>query len=88
MPAVPSISLTCFRIGTDSCLNSGCIQVFLLWIHLAPVCGTASRARDIRRFHNDPKPLRSEEWPEGLPGLSPKELERVSLANRLFEGCM
>ena len=57
----------------------------LLWIHLAPVCGTASRARDIRRFHNDPKPLRSEDWPEGLPGLSPKELERVSLANRLFE---
>ena len=57
----------------------------LLWIHLAPVCGTASRARDIRRFHNDPKPLRSEDWPEGLPGLSPKELERVSLANRLFK---
>lgn len=22
----------------------------LLWVHLAPVCGTASRARDIRRF--------------------------------------
>ena len=57
----------------------------LLWIHLAPVCGTASRARDIRRFDDDPKPLRSPQWPEGLPDLAPKDQERVSLANRLFE---
>ncbi len=39
----------------------------LLWLHLAPVCGTASRARHIRGFDNDPQPLRSEAWPEGLP---------------------
>ena len=66
-------------------LEQWMLSGLLLWIHLAPVCGTANRARDIRRFHNDPKPLRSEDWPEGLPGLTPKELERVSLANRLFE---
>ena len=57
----------------------------LLWIHLAPVCGTASRARDIRGFDDDPKPLRSPQWPEDLPDLAPKDQERVSLANRLFE---
>lgn len=41
----------------------------LLWIHLAPVCGTASRARDIQCHPNDPKPLRSCEHPDGLPHL-------------------
>ena len=56
----------------------------LLWAHLAPVCCAASRARDIRRFDNDPQPLRSEDWPEGLPNLHPKDYERVDLANRLF----
>ncbi len=54
----------------------------LLWLHLAPVCGTASRARDIRRFDNDPQPLRSSAWPEGLRNLHSKDLERVTLANR------
>ena len=32
----------------------------LVWIHLPPVCGTASRAREIRRFPGDPLPLRSD----------------------------
>ena len=48
------------------------------------MCGTASRARDIRRFANDPKPLRSNEKPEGLEGLSQRDQERVALANTLF----
>ena len=26
------------------------------WLHLAPVCGTASKARDIQVHPNDPKP--------------------------------
>ena len=56
----------------------------LLWIHLAPVCGTASRARNIRRFHNDPKPLRSNTDPHGLPGLSQRDQTRVDIANNLF----
>ena len=57
----------------------------LLWLHLAPVCGTASRARDIRRFPGDPKPLRSNEFPEGLPSLNEQDSKRVFLANQLFE---
>ena len=56
----------------------------LLWMHLALVCGTASRARDIRRFAHDPKPFRSNERPEGLEGLSQRDQERVDLANTLF----
>ena len=44
-------------------LEQWMLSGLLLWLHLAPVCGTASRAR---RFDNDPQPLRSEAFPEGL----------------------
>ena len=50
--------------------------------HSALVCGTASRARDIRRFANDSRPLRSNKRPEGLEGLSQRD--QVDLANILF----
>ena len=57
----------------------------LVWIHLAPVCGTASKARNIRRFPGDPAPLRSSEWPEGLSDLTDHDNRRVQIANSLFE---
>ena len=76
------LDLTCER---DQCLLEQWMQSpLLLWVHLALVCGTASRARDIRRFANDPRPLRSNESPEGLEGLSQRDQERVDLANTLF----
>ena len=58
----------------------------VLWVHFAPVCGTASRAREIPRpgVSNLPQPLRSLEFPLGLPGLSADELKRVELANKVF----
>lgn len=40
------------------------------YVHFAPPCGTASRAREIRRKGCDPKPLRSDEEPDGLPHLT------------------
>ena len=54
------------------------------WLHLAPVCGTASRAREIQRHWSDPKPLRSNDYPHGLPDLSEKDMTRVIIANDLF----
>lgn len=57
----------------------------LVWLHLAPVCGATSRARDIRRFPGDPPPLRSCDWPEGLPDLTDLKARRVNVANALFE---
>ena len=57
----------------------------LVWIHLAPVCGTASKARNIRRFPGDPAPLRSNDWPEGLLDLSDHDNRRAQIANSLFE---
>ena len=49
-------------------------------------CSTKSRAREIPRVFDDgrpaPRPLRSEEFPEGLPGLSPSQQSRVDTDNK------
>ena len=58
----------------------------LVWVHLAPVCGTCSRARQIK--NGGPPPLRSEEHPMGLPGLDANQQLRVDLANAMYvESC-
>ena len=64
----------------------------LVHAHFAPSCGTASRAREKRipnvPLHRQPRPLRSDEHPEGLPHLSPNEAERVRLANLSYDATM
>ena len=67
------------------------LQPDVAYVHFAPPCGTASRARDRRRKNPDgspaavdPKPLRSDEFPDGLPGLDKLDLHRVTLANELY----
>ena len=61
------------------------------FVHASPPCGTASRARErrignslISRGASDPKPLRSETWPKGLPNLQGTDALRVVLANRIY----
>ena len=54
-------------------------------VHIAPPCGTASRAREIRCRGVDPKPLRTDEHPDGVPGLSGEDLKRVEQANKLYD---
>ena len=55
-------------------------------VHLGPPCGTSSRAREIkRRFGYNPKPLRSEQYPDGLPRLPAKDQARVDTANTLYK---
>ena len=54
-------------------------------VWLAPPCGTSSRAREIPLLWEDePRPLRSVECPEGLPGLGPSDAERAAKANELY----
>ena len=49
----------------------------LVWVHMAPVCGTCSRARQIR--NGGPRALRSDACPMG---------QRVELANEMYwESC-
>ena len=72
------------------------LQIFLevvttanvLSAHFAPVCGTASRAREKplppELSHIDSPPLWSDEHPFGLPGLAPHHKARVEAANSLY----
>lgn len=52
-------------------------------------CSTKSRAREIPRVFDDgrpaPKPLRSEEFPEGLPSLTQSQQNRVDADNSATE---
>lgn len=64
----------------------------IFYIHAAPPCGTCSRAREKRipfrlrkRGVPDPKPLRSEKHPNGLPNLSGVSLRRVQVANAVYK---
>ena len=70
-------------------------QLDLLWsfvedpacagVHLAPPCGTSSRAREIvLGGRKAPRPLRNETFPDGLPSLQGSEKDRVFQANRLY----
>ena len=58
-------------------INRDCVA----GIHLAPPCGTSSRARELPK---GPPPLRSMEFPDGLPSLSGLDALRVSQANELY----
>ena len=59
---------------------------FCIFVHVAPPCGTASRARLIQRRPDDPPPCRSDDFPDGFTsGLSVVLSERVRCANHLYE---
>ena len=67
---------------------------FVVGLFLAPPCGSASRARQIplgrfnnkrrRKARHGPAPLRTDDHPNGVPGLSETNSKRVSLANVLY----
>ena len=56
----------------------------VLAAHFAPPCGTCSRAREIY-IPGGPVPLRNEEYPLGLPGLSGTDKQRVDQANAVYD---
>ena len=62
----------------------------IIHAHCAPSCGTASpRARGRKvpgmPLHLQPQPLRSDDYPDGLPNLSEKEQARVDSANASYK---
>ena len=58
----------------------------LVFVHLAPPCGTSSRAR-LRQWKGAPPILRTDASPDGVPGLSPDQRGRVDKANLLYKIC-
>ena len=63
----------------------------VVYVHWAPPCGTGSRARgrpipkSLKRIGApEPRPLRSDDFPQGLPGLTPDEQLRVDAANAIY----
>lgn len=65
---------------------------YLIYVHAAPPCGTCSKARHRRiskelqaRGVPDPKPLRSNKFPHGLPSLKGIGLKRVTTANSIYK---
>ena len=61
----------------------------IIHAHFAPSCGTSSQARNIKipnvPLDQQPRPLRSQEYPDGLPGLTPGDQARVNKANAAYE---
>ena len=61
----------------------------IIHAHFAPSCGTSSKARNIKipnvPLDQQPQPLRSQAYPDGLPGLSSTDQARVNKANAAYE---
>ena len=74
-------------------------QLVLQWLDegkvdaamLAPPCGTSSRAREIPIIDKKgwrrpaPRPLRSQNWPDGVPSLKGLDAMKVRLANSCID---
>ncbi len=65
----------------------------IAYVHMAPPCGTCSRAKKpipqhlIDQGAPNPQPLRSDEHPEGLPGLGWVDQVKVNKANAIADFC-
>ena len=56
----------------------------ILFVHAAPPCGTCSMARHIRRKGVSAGPLRSKQFPMGLPSLNGVDRAKVEAANQIY----
>ena len=84
-PLVPTLSLDLRHDSAWSFVERMVKSCATLLVHIAPPCGTASRAREVplKKGHG-PRPLRSELHPLGLPGLSESDQSRVESANHIY----
>lgn len=90
-PVAPCISLDLTLPRHSATLGAFLSMAELTFVHFAPPCGTASRAREkslpesiSRSLSKVPLPLRSNLFPLGLPGLKGDDLSRVNAANVLY----
>ena len=82
----PTVRLDLTTAGSQALLIDMLGQPTVVRFHAAPLCGTASLAREIRKhLPNMPQPLRSQEEPDGLPNLCFIDKVRVQKANQLYD---
>ena len=71
------------KLVKDLITNRACV-----YVHFAPPCGTASRARLIQDGEKNicrrPLNLRNDQHPNGLPWLTKDQQEQVNKANELY----
>ena len=75
------------RLEDSWCLFEDLLSMHtVVFCHMAPPCGTASRAREQRLSQDQwgPRPLRSSDHPWGLPYLREHDRTRVDHANQLY----
>ena len=89
-PECAVLSLDLCESDPQQCLLSIFQDLQPAAIHLALPCGTGTRARErplpsylLKQKAPNPRPLRSQEHPLGVPHLSKTELQKVTSANRL-----
>ena len=82
----PMVKLDLTKASDFSLLMSVLDDEDVAWVHCAPPCGAASRARDIRRKDGfDPPAARSDAQPDGLANLTDVLQGRVQSANCLYK---
>ena len=64
----------------------GAYRLPKLWVHMARPCGTSSRARLIqRKGRKNPAIVKTDRYPNGIPGLRGIVLARIHSANQLYQ---
>lgn len=91
-PVGPSIQLDLTKEESHLILRKAAQSGRLKYVHAGPPCGTAARSREIPvpQWKKDlgapePKPLRSDTHPHGIPGLSGIDRTKVELANMIYK---
>lgn len=86
----------CVDLADDSCVQQVATLLdgpdIVVYVHVAPPNKTSSRAKErkvpffLRRLSApEPKQLRSDRYPHGLPNLSPADHAKVEIVNKIYQ---
>ena len=73
--------------ASENLARSWLLHLLCKYAHFGIPCGTCSRAREIPLGPDAPRPLSSDDFPEGLEDLTAAERKRVDAANQVYAAC-